>query len=91
VTQLGKNMGKEIKQKSRKAFICFDPWGRGDDRVGKIFIRIFTNGDLPMNPMMLGECVVCGGVFTRDQSREHSEARCELSSEQPFSAASRHN
>jgi hypothetical protein len=26
-----------------------------DDRVGKIFIRIFTNGDLPMNPMMLGE------------------------------------
>jgi hypothetical protein len=61
-----------------------------DDRVGKIFIRIFTNSDLPMNPTMLGECVVCGGVFTRDQSREHCEARCQPSSEQPFAVAGRH-
>jgi hypothetical protein len=62
-----------------------------DDRVGKIFIRIFTNGDLPKNPMMLGECVVCGGVFTRDQSREHCEAQCQPSPEQPFAAAGRYH
>jgi hypothetical protein len=55
-----------------------------DDRVGKIFIRIFTNGDLQMNPMMFGECVVCGGVFTGDQTREHCEARCQPSPEQPL-------
>lgn len=62
-----------------------------DNRVGKIFIRIFTNGDLPKNPMILGECAVCGEVFTRDQSREHSDARCQPSSEQPFAAAGRYN
>ena len=45
---------------------------------------IFTNGDLPTNPMSLRECAVCGGVFTRDESREHSEARCHPSLEQPL-------
>ena len=37
--------------------------------VGKPFIVLSTNGDLPTNPMRLSECMVCGGVFTRDQSR----------------------
>jgi hypothetical protein len=55
-----------------------------EDRVGKLFIGIFTNGDLPTNPISLGECVVCGGVFTRDKSRQHSEVPCQPSSEQPF-------
>ena len=32
-----------------------------------------------MNPMSLGECMVCGGAFTRDESREHSEVRCQPS------------
>lgn len=62
-----------------------------DDRVGKGFTVILTNGDLPTNPMSLRECMVCGGVFTRDQSREHSDARCQPSPEQPFAAAGRHN
>ncbi len=61
------------------------------DRVGKAFTVIFTNGDLPTNPMSLRECMVCGGVFTRDQSREHCEARRQPSPEQPFAAAGRNN
>jgi hypothetical protein len=32
-----------------------------------------TNGDLPTNRMHLRECMVCGKVFTREQSRKHSE------------------
>ena len=35
-----------------------------DNRVGKSFTVIFTNGDLPDNPMSLRECMVRGGVFT---------------------------
>jgi hypothetical protein len=62
-----------------------------DDRVGKSFTVIFANGDLPTNPMSLRECMVCGGVFTRDESREHSDARCQPSPEQPFAAAGRNN
>ena len=34
-----------------------------DDTIGKSFNVIFTNGDLPTNPMSLRECAVCGGVF----------------------------
>jgi hypothetical protein len=62
----------------------------GDDRVGKSFIVMSTNGDLPMNPMSLRECLVCGGVFTRDESRDHSDARCQPSPHQPFAAAGRY-
>jgi len=54
------------------------------DRIGKSFTVIFTNGDLPTNPMILRECAVCGGVFTRDQSRAHSQISCQPSLEQPF-------
>ena len=36
-----------------------------EDRVGKIFVMVSTNGDLSFNPMSLRECFVCGGVFTR--------------------------
>jgi len=61
-----------------------------DDRVGKSFIVLSTNGDLPTNPMSLRECIVCGGVFTRNDSREHSEARCQPSRLQPFAAVGRH-
>ena len=31
------------------------------DRIGKSFTVIFTNGDLPDSPMSLRECAVCGG------------------------------
>jgi hypothetical protein len=62
----------------------------GDDRVGKSFIVMSTNGDLPTNPMSLRECLVCGGVFTRDESRDHSDARCQSSPEQPLAAAGRY-
>jgi hypothetical protein len=55
-----------------------------DDMVGKAFMKFSTNGDLPTNPMSLRECLNCGGVFTRDESREHSEARCQPSLQQPF-------
>ena len=65
-------------------------WVR-DDRVCKSFIVMSTNGDLlPTNPMSLRECLVCGGVFTRDESREHSEVPCQSSPEQPFAAAGRY-
>jgi hypothetical protein len=64
--------------------------GVADDHVGKLFVMISTNGDLPMNPMSLRECVVCGGVFTRDGSREHCEIPCQPSQEQPFEAAGRY-
>jgi hypothetical protein len=60
-----------------------------DDRVGKSFIVMFTNRDLPSNPMYLGECLVCGGVFTRDQSMAHLEARCLPSPEQPYAIVPR--
>ena len=60
----------------------------GDDRVGRVFIRIFTNGDLPKNPVMLSECMVCGGVFSREQSQEHSYIPCLPSSEQPLAVVS---
>ena len=56
------------------------------DRVGKVFNVVFTNGDLPMNPMCLRECMVCGGVFSRDQLLEHSQAPCQPSLQQPFAA-----
>jgi hypothetical protein len=56
------------------------------DWVGKVFVVIFTNGDLPNNPMSLRECYVCGGIFTRDESREHSEVRCQPSQLQPLAA-----
>ena len=61
----------------------------GDDRVGKSFIVMSTNGDLPTNPMSLRECLVCGGVFTRDESRDHSDARCQPSPEQPYAIVQR--
>ena len=61
-----------------------------EDRVGKLFVMMFTNGDLPTNPMCLRECFVCGVVFTRDQSREHSEVPCQPSAQQPFAAAGRY-
>jgi hypothetical protein len=58
-----------------------------NDRIGKSFIVIFTNGDLPSNPMSLRECAVCGGVFTREQSREHYYVPCPPSGVQPLAAA----
>jgi hypothetical protein len=60
-----------------------------NDTVGKVFIRLSTNGDLPKNPMRLHECFVCGGVFTRDQSRQHCEIPCHPSPEQPFAVTGR--
>ena len=61
-----------------------------EDHVGKPFIVLSTNGDLPTNPMSLRECMVCGGVFTRDESRERSEVRCQPSPRQPLAAEGRY-
>jgi len=55
----------------------------------KPFIVLSAKGDLPTNPMRLHECMVCGQVFTSEQSREHSEVRCRPSPEQPFSMKGR--
>ena len=60
-----------------------------DERVGKSFIVMSTNGDLSSNPMYLGECVICGGVFTHDESIAHLEAPCLPSLEQPYAIAPR--
>jgi hypothetical protein len=57
--------------------------------TGKPFIMLSTNGDLPTNPMCLRECMVCGEVFTREQSRKHREVRCQPSPEQPLSITGR--
>jgi hypothetical protein len=59
-----------------------------EDRFGKIFIKLFANGDLPTNPMCLRECVVCGEVFTREESWEHTEVPCQPSPE-PLAGAGR--
>jgi hypothetical protein len=57
--------------------------------AGKPFIVLSTNGDLPTNPMSLRECMVCGEVFTSQQSRKHSEVRCQPSPGQPFAFRNR--
>jgi hypothetical protein len=55
-----------------------------DDTIGKSFTVIFTNGDLPTNPMSLRECAVCEGVFTRDQSWAHCQILCPPSAAAPW-------
>jgi hypothetical protein len=57
-----------------------------DEIVGKPFLVIFTNGDLPSNPMSLRECAVCGDVFTRDQTTAHYYAHCEPSPDRSLAA-----
>jgi hypothetical protein len=59
------------------------------DRVGKLFITVYTNGDLPMNPMCVRECVVCGDFFTRDESLTHADTPCIPSPRQPLAGAGR--
>jgi len=59
------------------------------ERVGKGFTVTFTNGDLPTNPMSLRECMVCGGVFTREQAREHCDVPCPPSAIPPLGIATR--
>jgi hypothetical protein len=61
-----------------------------EDKVGKLFIMVFTNGDLPMNPMSLRECVVCGEFFSREESRKHTEIWCQPSQLQPLAVAGRY-
>jgi hypothetical protein len=61
-----------------------------EDRVGKLFVMLFTNGDVPMNPMCLRECLVCGDVFNRPDSLEHAEIPCPPSPRQPFASAGRY-
>jgi hypothetical protein len=46
-----------------------------DDSVGKLFIMVFTNGDLPTNPVCVRECLVWGEFFTCEEAREHSISR----------------
>ena len=51
-----------------------------DDRVGKLFIMVVTP------EISLRECLVCGELFTREASREHSHVPCQPSPQQPFAA-----
>ena len=60
-----------------------------DDIVGRGIVKIFTNGDLPTNPMRLSECLVCGGILTFEQSWAHYKSDCKVSSEQPFAIITR--
>jgi hypothetical protein len=53
-------------------------------RVGKLFVMLFTIGDLPTNPMCLRECLVGGEVFSRIDSLAHAESLCTPSPEQPL-------
>jgi hypothetical protein len=46
--------------------------------------------DLPMNPMSLRECVVCGEFFSREESRKHTEIWCQPSQLQPLAVAGRY-
>jgi hypothetical protein len=55
-----------------------------EDRVGKLFVMMFTNGDLPENPMCLRDCVVCGDVFNRLDSLAHTQLPCQPSPQQPI-------
>jgi hypothetical protein len=61
-----------------------------EDTVDKLFIMVFANGDLPTNPMRLGECLACGEVFNRIDSLAHAEMSCPPSPVRPFSSAGRY-
>jgi hypothetical protein len=61
-----------------------------EDRVGKLFIMVFTNGDLPTNPMSLRECMVCGELFTRYEALQHTDMPCRPSPRQPLAGAGRY-
>jgi hypothetical protein len=45
------------------------------DRIGKVFQAISTQ------VVPLRRCLVCEGVFTREEAREHYSLRCEPSHE----------
>ena len=57
------------------------------DRVGKLFITVYTNGDLPTNPMTLWECVVCGEFISRDESVKQTDIPRQPSAQQPLAGA----
>jgi hypothetical protein len=59
------------------------------DRVGKLFVMMFTNGDLPTNPMCLRECLVCGEVFNRIDSMAHAQMPCPPFPQRPFAIVTR--
>jgi hypothetical protein len=56
---------------------------KGDDLTGKVFIMVHANGDLPDNPMRLGECLVCGVFFSFEEM--HQDVQCLPSAGQPLS------
>jgi hypothetical protein len=43
------------------------------DKIGKIFLVISTQ------VVPLRQCLICEGVFTREEAREHFTVRCEPS------------
>ncbi len=61
-----------------------------EDRVGKLFIMVFTNGDLPTNPMCLRECMVCGELLNRYEALQHTDMPCQPSARQPLAGAGRY-
>ena len=60
-----------------------------EDKVGKLFVMMFTNGDLPTNPRRLRECWVCGEVFNRIDSLAHTEMPCQPSPQRFLAASGR--
>jgi hypothetical protein len=40
------------------------------DQIGKVFLVVSTDG------LMLRQCLICDGVFTREEAREHYTVRC---------------
>ena len=45
------------------------------DVIGKVFLVVSTQG------VMLRRCLICEGVFTREEAQEHYATRCEPSQE----------
>jgi|GEM_PF-1579299 len=79
-----------IRRETRRAHSTVGANHLVNDRNGKVFITLRSNGDLPTNPMSLRECMVCGDVFTHDESREHSEVACQPWPQQPLAGAGRY-
>jgi hypothetical protein len=40
------------------------------DRIGKVFLAVSTHG------VLLRQCLICEGVFTREVCAEHSKVHC---------------
>jgi hypothetical protein len=58
----GLNMIKDSKSNRSEAVVR--------DQIGKVFLVVSTDG------LMLRRCLICEGVFTREEAREHFRVAC---------------